>query len=80
MAFLTYFDLVKRGFDVDFNVGEIFYSVSSEDPDNSSIVYLGNELKQGVEFKSIDELLNHEIDGKKLKDVIQELPEEEFFA
>lgn len=79
MELSKFIDLIKRGFDIDFNIGEIFYSVSSEDPDNSSVVYLGNELKQSVDFNNIDELLEYEIDGKKLKDIIQELPEDEFF-
>lgn len=79
MELPKFIDLIKRGFDVDFNIGEIFYSVSSEDPENSTVVYLGNELKQRAEFNNIEELLEYEIDGKKLKEIIQELPEEEFF-
>lgn len=79
MELSRFIDLIKRGFDVDFNIGEIFYSVSSEDPENSTVVFLGNELKQGAEFNNIEELLEHEIDGKKLKEIIQELPEDEFF-
>lgn len=79
MELSKFVDLVKRGFDIDFNIGKIFYSVSSKDPDNSTVVYLGNELKQSITFKNINELLEYEIDGKKLKNIISELSEEEFF-
>lgn len=79
MELSKFVDLIKRGFDVDFNIGEIFYSVSSEDPEKTTVVYLGNELKQGVDFNNIEELLEYEIDGKKLKEIISELPEEKFF-
>lgn len=79
MELSKFVDLIKRGFDIDFNIGEVFYSVSSEDPDNSTVVYLGNEFKQGLEFQNIDALLDYNIDGKPLKDTIIELPDEEFF-
>lgn len=79
MEIVKFIELIKSGFDIDFNVGDIFYSVSSEDQENSSTVYLGNELKKSVIFKNIEELLEYKIDGKSLKDIIENTPEEEIF-
>lgn len=79
MEIVKFIELIKSGFDIDFNVGDIFYSVSSEDQENSSTVYLGNELKKSVIFKNIEELLEYKIDGKSLKDIIENTPEEEIY-
>lgn len=36
MEISKFMQLIKDGFDIDFNIGDVFYSVSSEDQDKST--------------------------------------------
>ncbi len=38
MEISKFMQLVKDGFDIDFNIVDVFYSVSSEDQDKSTTV------------------------------------------
>ena len=72
-------ELIKQGFDVEFNIGEVFHSVTSEDIDTSEVVYLSNENNEIHEFKNVDELLAFRVDGKTIEEIIKEKKEEEIF-
>lgn len=72
-------ELIKQGYDVEFNIGDVFHSVTSEDIDTSEVVYLSNENNETREFKNIDALLNYEIDGKTIESIILNKKEEEIF-
>lgn len=72
-------ELIKQGFDVEFNIGDVFHSVTSEDIDTSEVVYLSNENNENYEFNNINDLLKFQVDGKTIAEIIKEKSEEEIF-
>ncbi len=71
--------LFNQGFDLEFNIGDIFYSVTSKDIEHSKIAYLGNEKKESLKFDSIDVLLKHKINNQTLEEIIKKIPDEEVY-
>ena len=72
-------ELIKQGYDVEFNIGDVFHSVTSEDIDTSDVVYLSNEKNEMHEFENIDTLLKYEVDGETIEQIILKKKTEEVF-
>lgn len=73
-------DLIKRGFEPSFNFNDVYYRISISDQNiGQTVISLANEKNEVVEFKDIDELDNHYLEGKKIKDIIPLLSDDDIF-
>lgn len=72
-------DLIKHGFDVEFNYKDVFYSITIGEIKGVSYYFLANENKWHVKFNTIEELDNYLLIDKKIVEILSELSEEEIF-
>ncbi|MCF0108479.1 MAG: hypothetical protein HUJ59_05745 [Bacilli bacterium] len=80
MEIIKFKDLLERGFDVEFNIEDVFYSFTSNLVNNKKMYYIGNENHSiNVSFDLVDELLKFQINNKEIIDIIFNLNEEEIY-
>lgn len=71
--------LIESNYDVAFNYKDIGYAISTYDKDGDNIISLADESKWYVEFKRIEDLDSYFLIDKAIKEIIEELSEEEIF-
>ena len=71
-------DLLTRGFDIEFNIGEVFYSFTKVVVNGETKYLIGNEnYSEDSTFDSIDDLLLYKINDVELRKIIKDISEEE---
>lgn len=71
-------ELLTNGFDVEFNIEDVFYSFTKVPVNGEIRYYIGNEnYTENHNFSSIDELLAYKINGIELSKIVESIDEEE---
>lgn len=80
MLISDFLDLISRGFDVSFNYKDVFYTVSLIAEDGNGRKYgIGSDNGFAADFESLKSIPEFVLDGKKIKEIISELPTDEVF-
>ena len=80
MEITKFKDLLLRGFDVEFNINDVFHSFTSTEDENKKKFYIGNENHSlSVSFDLLDDLINFKINKKTVKEIVEATPEEEIY-
>ena len=80
MQINNFLDLITSGFDVSFNHGEVFYTISLLKDDADGKIYgIGGDNGFKADFTSSDSIPSFILDGKTIKDIIESLPDDEVF-
>lgn len=80
MLINDFLDLISRGFDVSFNYKDVFYTVSLISEDANGRKYgIGSDNGFTADFESLKSIPEFVLDGKKIKEIISELPTDEVF-
>lgn len=80
MRINDFIDLVSSGFDVSFNHGEVFYTISliKDDEEHGRVYGIGGGGYM-ADFDSIDSIPGFALDGVPIKDIVESLPDDEIF-
>ena len=81
MRINDFIDLVSSGFDVSFNHGEVFYTISliKDDEEHGRVYGIGGDDGYMADFDSIDSIPGFVLDGVPIKDIVESLPDDEIF-
>lgn len=80
MQINEFLNLIKSGFDVSFNYKNIFYTISLIDEHDDEKKYgIGSDNGFAADFDDVESIPEFIIQGKKIKDIILNLKEEEIF-
>ncbi len=75
-----FINLIKSGFDVSFNYNDVFYTISLIDEDNDKRKYgIGSDNGFRADFDDTKSIPEFFLQDKKIKDIIENLNEEEIF-
>ncbi|MDY2914175.1 MAG: hypothetical protein SPI58_02650 [Candidatus Enteromonas sp.] len=76
-----FLDLVISGFDVSFNHGDVFYTISliKDDEENGRVYGIGGDNGFTADFASPDSIPDFQLEGTPIKDIVEALPEDEVF-
>ena len=79
MGIDDFLGLVTSGFDVSFNRGDVFYTISliKDDEENGRVYGRGNGFT--ADFASPDSIPDFQLEGTPIKDIVEALPEDEVF-
>lgn len=70
-------DLLIRGFDIEFNVGDVFYSFTKVEINNETRYYIGSKNYAEHSFLNVEEMLTYQINGISLSEIIKSTNEDE---
>ncbi len=71
-------DLLIHGFDIEFNIDDVFYSFTKAELNDEVRYYIGNENHtEHSSFLNIEEMLNYKINNKLLSEIIESTNEDE---
>ena len=81
MRINDFLDLVTSGFDVSFNHGDVFYTISliKDDEENGRVYGIGGDNGFTADFASPVSIPDFQLDGTPIKDIIEALPKEQVF-
>lgn len=72
----SFMNLIKSGFDVSFNYKDVFYTISLIDEMKYGI---GSDNGFKADFDSFESIPNFLLNGKRIKDIVANLDDEEVF-
>ena len=73
-------DLLSRGFDIEFNIGDVFYSFTKSSENGTTKFYIGNEnYTEHSSFLTIEELLDYKVNNSKISEIVLSTKEEEIY-
>ena len=76
----NFINLIKRGFDVSFNYMDGFYTISLIDEDETGKKYgMGSDNGFTADFETLESIPDFVLDDKMIKDIINDLNDEEVF-
>ena len=81
MRINDFLGLVTSGFDVSFNRGDVFYTISliKDDEENGRVYGIGRGNGFTADFASPDSIPDFQLEGTPIKDIVEALPEDEVF-
>ena len=81
MRINDFLDLVTSGFDVSFNHGDVFYTISliKDDEESGRVYGIGGDNGFMADFASSDSIPNFQLEGTPIKDIVEALSEDEVF-
>ncbi|MBR5990753.1 MAG: hypothetical protein IK034_02815 [Bacilli bacterium] len=81
MLINQFIDLISSGFDVSFNHGDVFYTISllKDDDQNGRVYGIGGDNGFAADFKSIDAIPDFQLEGTAIKKIVEALPDSEIF-
>ena len=81
MGIDDFLGLVTSGFDVSFNHGDVFYTISliKDDEENGRVYGIGGDNGFTADFASPDSIPDFQLEGTPIKDIVEALPEDEVF-
>jgi len=78
MEIIRFKELLTSGFDVEFNIKDVFYSFTKAEINGEVRYFIGNENHtEHSNFSTIEEMLNYRIDGNLLSKIIESTDEKE---
>lgn len=73
-------DLLIRGFDIEFNIDDVFYSFTKAELNDEVRYYIGNEnYTEHSSFLNVEEMLNYKINNVLLSKIIESTNEDEIY-
>ena len=76
----NFLDLITSGFDVSFNHGDVFYTISLLKDDANGRTYgIGGDNGFKADFASPDSIPSFTLEGATIKDIIEALPDDDVF-
>ena len=76
----NFINLIKSGFDVSFNYNDVFYTISLIDEDETGKKYgIGSDNGFTADFETLESIPDFVLDDKMIKDIINDLNDEEVF-
>ena len=80
MNYDNFIKLISSGFDVSFNYKEVFYTISLiEDNRNIRKYGIGSDNGFKADFETLDSVATFVLEDKKIKDIVEDLKDEEVF-
>jgi len=71
-------DLLIHGFDIEFNIDDVFYSFTKAEVNNEVKYYIGNENHtEHSAFLTVEEMLDYKINNVSLLKIIESTSEDE---
>ena len=76
-----FLDLVTSGFDVSFNHGDVFYTISliKDDDENGRVYGIGSDNGFTADFESPESIPDFKLEGTAIRDIVEALPDDEIF-
>jgi len=72
--------LLINGFDIEFNIDDVFFSFTSSNDGEKTIYLIGNEnYDKFPQFDDIKDLLKYSINGKKIEEIINCINDDEVY-
>ncbi len=76
----NFINLRKSGFDISFNYKDVFYTISLIDEDETGKKYgIGSDNGFKADFETLESIPDFVLDDKMIKDIINDLNDEEVF-
>ncbi len=70
--------LLMSGFDMEFTYNGVFYSITKGKLNHKEVFSIADNKGWYVCLNSVEEVVNYDINDKKMKDIIESVAEEEF--
>ncbi|HBF68483.1 MAG TPA: hypothetical protein DDW20_04085 [Firmicutes bacterium] len=80
MNIKEFMELVDQGFDVSFNYNDVFYTISLIYEDEKTKKFgIGGDDGLDIDFDTFESIPNFVLQGKTIKEIIENTSEEEIF-
>lgn len=78
MEIIRFKELLTSGFDIEFNINDVFYSFTKAELNGENRYFIGNEnYTEHSNFPTVDDMLNYQINGEVLSKIIETTDEED---